>query len=599
MGRLLIGCLAFAGCLSLEAAVLLSEDFDYPNGALTNVSGGKWALHSGNGAGLFVKNGAAELDSSTDVLRDDVHAPLAGAPIKPDSGASLFASFDVKLVVLPKGAGGYFAHFKDSGTTYRARVYATTSGAPAGYYRLGIANGGTAFVALQTNLALNTTYRVMVRYDVASAASALWVNRAAETDPAVLATDSATAAEMVSFALRQSLSSGAGAGKVILDNLVVTSSFSAPVAPVVRFTNVLDNLVRLGDAPTNSFAEHALRPGERLTMTVNVSDPEGCVVTVRPLMAGLPPTAQWNLAATSGKEVTGAFQMQATAAEAGHQYQVSLQAWNDVATNSANWSIYVPTAAEQQVVITEFLANPTADPSAPHYNPLRRDPPLAENVAVADEFIELANLSDTDLDLEGWTIADAVRVRHEFYGPLMLLSSNAVVVYGGPLDGFPPNLDVPTEPASESAAGLALNNSGSETITVRNAASNLVARVVYSGADLSDSGSLSRYPDADGPFVAQSSVSALAVSPGRQWDGRLFSEPALAPARIRNLTAALGAGGAVALTWDAQAGRTYTVWSASQVAGPFTTLATGQTNGCYVDKTLGGARARFYRLSTP
>jgi hypothetical protein len=334
-------------------------------------------------------------------------------------------------------------------------------------------------------------------------------------------------------------------------------------------------------------------------MTVKVSDPEGRVVTVRPVMAGLPPTAQWNLAATSGEEVTGAFLMEATAAEAGNQYQVSLQAWNNVATNTANWSIYVPTAAEQQVIITEFLANPTADPGAAHYNPLRRDPPVAQNIAVADEFIELANLSDTDVDLEGWMIADAVRVRHKFYYPVMLLSSNAVVVYGGPLDEFPPNLDVPAEPASESAAGLALNNSGSETITVRNAASNLVARLVYYGADLSDSGSLTRYPDADGAFVAQSSVSALAVSPGRQYDGRLFSEPALAPARIRNFAASLGAGGAVVLSWDAQVGRTYTVWSASQVSGPFTKLATDQTIGRYVDNALGGARTRFYRLSTP
>jgi len=53
------------------------------------------------------------------------------------------------------------------------------------------------------------------------------------------------------------------------------------------------------------------------------------------------------------------------------------------------------------------------------------------------------------------------------------------------------------------------------------------------------------------------------------------------------------------LTWDPQVGRPCSVWCAIQVAGPFTTLATGQTNGCYVDKTLGGARARFYRLSTP
>src|SRR5262249_53256161 len=46
-------------------------------------------------------------------------------------------------------------------------------------------------------------------------------------------------------------------------------------APTVRFTNYLSNLVRPGDLPTNTFNEHALRPGETLTMQTFTKDPDG------------------------------------------------------------------------------------------------------------------------------------------------------------------------------------------------------------------------------------------------------------------------------------------------------------------------------------
>ncbi|PYI83188.1 MAG: hypothetical protein DME26_15515 [Verrucomicrobia bacterium] len=45
--------------------------------------------------------------------------------------------------------------------------------------------------------------------------------------------------------------------------------------PVVRFTNVLENLVRPGDLPVNSFAENVLRPGEKLALQVVITGAAG------------------------------------------------------------------------------------------------------------------------------------------------------------------------------------------------------------------------------------------------------------------------------------------------------------------------------------
>ena len=152
------------------------------------------------------------------------------------------------------------------------------------------------------------------------------------------------------------------------------------------------------------------------------------------------------------------------------------------------------------------------------------------------------------------------------------------------------------------AFGFGLNNSGGDTILLRNAQSNLIARVVYS--TLSTNSLMTRYPDINGAIVAQSAVSTNAATFGKQSNGRLYSEiaPVVAPAAIL-LTAAFGADAAVRLRWNAESGRTYSVFQSASAAGPFTSLASGLTfasnAGEYADTKLAGVQARFYRISTP
>lgn len=892
---------------ALHAAVLLDEPFAYPDGSLTNVSGGRWVNHSGTAGQADVSAGAVNL---TGTESEDVNAALGGGPYPAGSGAVLYVKFTVRFTALPSGAGTYFLHFKDGGTGFRARVFASTSGAAPDRFRLGIAEAGSTPALLERDLALDTPHTVLVRYDVATAASTLWVDATAETDPSVSATDDGTPITVVALALRQA----SGLGTLVLDDLRVATSFAelfgsgpeeppqiltpprsqtvaegdavtfsvvasgtpplsyqwqrnqtdlpgavqailtlpsvsvadagayrvivsnalgvavsdeavltvtpagsggvvtniahlrtrvdpvnftptdtttlftvegivttwtnlttaahglfylqddtagiavfhngaagvvppagarvrvtAPLThfngllelapavgntqhavvtlstnnplpeprltsptelaglsaadleafwegrlitftnvtappelevfaagsnvtlsddfgypftlrvdartdiggqavpkipfaiigvlsqfdtsdprdtgyqilpsrfadiitplkpPTVRFTNVLANLVRPGSPLTNTYTELGLRAGEELTLHITVTDPFGGSVTVQPDSADLPAGAAWDFPVLTGTEVQGRFTLTAQPADRGRLFEIKLDASNATATHTAVWKIYVPTAVEERVAIAEYLANPTGNTNAAHYNPLRRDPPT-NNPSQHDEYLELVNLGDQDLDLLGWTIADAVSVRHRFYESFILGARNAAIVYGGPLNGFTPGLDVPSIPASESSAGLALNNDG-DTLTVRNQLGGVVERVVYTAAQVSSGGSMTRFPTLDHGFVPQISVSTLAVTPGRQYDGKLWSEPpTIPPTEVGALRATLTAGGAVRLTWPAQAGQTYTVLAAPAVTGPWSPLAEGLSAGEFTDTPPAGTAARFYRVRSP
>ncbi len=911
----LIGLVGVVGLLArpLAAAVLLDEPFDYPDGPLVTVSGGRWGNHRGTAGQVDVSAGAVNL---TQAESEDVSVALGGGPYIPDSGAVLYVKFTVRFTALPTGAGTYFAHFKDGGTGFRARVFAGTANAAEGRFRLGIAKAANTPTFFERDLSLDTPYTVVVRYTVDTTASMLWVDPTAETDPVVNAEDEGMPMPITvaAFALRQSLSAGNGMGTLVLDDLRVATTFAelfglqpdeppeiltppqtqvvaegdsvtfsvvasgtpplyyqwqrnqtnlpgavqasltlnpvtyedtgsyrvvvsnvvgvaiseeaqlfvtpprpnnvftniahlrtllhpvdftptdtttlftvegivttwtnlttpthglfymqddtggiavfhagaggvvppagarvrvtAPLThfngllelapavnntnhavlilstnhplpaprltsptelaglsaavietewegrlitftnvtappeltvftpgsnvtisdefgypytlridartdiggqvvpkipfaiigvlsqfdpsnprdigyqilpsryadiitpikpPTVRFTNVLANLVRPGCPLTNTFSELGLRAGEHLTIHITVTDPFGGSVTVQPDASNLPAGAAWDFPVLTGTEVRGSFAMTAQPADRGRLFEIRLEVTNISAPYTAVWKIYVPTAAEERVAIAEYLANPTGQTNAAHYNPLRRDPPSG-NPSQHDEYLELVNLGDSDLDLLGWTIADAVTVRHRFYESFILGAKNAAIVYGGPLNGFTPNLDVPFIPASESSAGLALNNDG-DTITVRNQLGGVVERLRYTAAQVSPGGSMTRFPTLDHGFAPQINVSSLAVTPGRQYDGKLWSEPPTLPgSEVGPLSATLLTGGRIRLTWMAQPGQTYTVLAAPAVSGPWTPLAGGLSTGQFEDAIPGGPGARFYRVSTP
>ncbi len=333
---------------------------------------------------------------------------------------------------------------------------------------------------------------------------------------------------------------------------------SAFKAATVRFTNTLSNLVRPGDAVVNTYAEHALRPGESISIAYEVTDPEGRPVTVTH-GSDAPADSQWSFTTLTGTVVNGTFQCTASAADAGKAFDVTVTADNGSTSFTQTIRIYVPTPAEQQVVITEFYANAAATNNVPWFNPLNRADLLPGGTdaspANRDEFVELVNLSGESIDFTGWMISDALLRRAYIYPGTpgtLVAPSNSIVVYGGPAFGYTPQLEVPAIAAEVgpgdafSTAGLALNDGG-DTIVLRNAQSNIVSRIVYAGSQVSTNGSLARFPtDRDG-FVAHSSTGDRYWSPGAQPNGSAWtvSQPNtdVAPAIVTppaSLTVAVG-----------------------------------------------------------
>ena len=217
-------CLSAFVAVSASASILFTDDFNYSDGSITAVSGGIWANHSGTAGQVDVQSALVNLTAAES---EDVNALISGGPY---TSGFLYFSMAVNFSVLPAVGGGYFAHFKDATTSgFRARLYATTTGATAGFYRLGVNNGSNLPITatLPADLSLGSTYQVVVRYDASSPANAttVWVNPLLETDPSATATDLVTALGITSIGLRQSTIAAGGMGTLTVDNVRVATSF--------------------------------------------------------------------------------------------------------------------------------------------------------------------------------------------------------------------------------------------------------------------------------------------------------------------------------------------------------------------------------------
>ena len=163
------------------------------------------------------------------------------------------------------------------------------------------------------------------------------------------------------------------------------------------------------------------------------------------------------------------------------------------------------------IVINEILADPAGDLAGDANGDGVRD-------SSADEFVEIANNSGSDLDLSGWSVADAVQTRHTFSAGTVVADGCSIVVFGG---GTPTGSFGGAVVQTASGGSLGFNNGG-DTVTLLDAAANLVAEVPYGGEGGNDQ-SLTRDPDITGPFVLHETVSAASFSPGSQNDGSSFA----------------------------------------------------------------------------
>ena len=337
---------------------------------------------------------------------------------------------------------------------------------------------------------------------------------------------------------------------------------SGPKLPTIEFTLKYENLIRPGRPLESSRTDHFLLYGETAVIEAVVESPSGSEITVTS-------TGDWVLSANPASEVTARLVLTAGEEDFGVSFDVSLEVENSEGVQTLAWDVYVPSEAEQQVAITEFLANPTGKTTASHYNPLYRETPSdSSRINVEDEFIEIANLGQVDVDLADWSVSDAVALRSNFYEGDVLAKRGAVIVYGGRLSGSEPVLgdDVLALPATESTSGLGLNNSG-DTITLRNADGHVIDRIKFGKP--SSKGSMTRHSGLNGAFADHSTVADAAVSAGTWPSSAPFTENPMVEILEIEITVSL-ADGEIHLSWGASAAASYTVRSSNSVAGPYT-----------------------------
>lgn len=224
--------------------LVLGDDFSYPDGSIKTNSFDFWERHSGFTGQTQVVNGKLLLVNSQS---EDINAFLTNNPYAPSGGYVFYARYIVNFSALPtaNGVGEYFAHFKEFGTSqFRARIFSTTNGAPAGQFRIAIANGGFATTVFPFDMDINKPYVIISRYNVGTGESKLWINPASEASTSVSATDLTTTTTIYSYAFRQE----PGIGSLSVDDIRIGTSFSDVFTSVVPTAEPLNIQVVGSDA---------------------------------------------------------------------------------------------------------------------------------------------------------------------------------------------------------------------------------------------------------------------------------------------------------------------------------------------------------------
>jgi endonuclease/exonuclease/phosphatase family metal-dependent hydrolase len=214
-----------------RAEILLADDFNYTDGQLVGTGTNNWTTHSGAANELLVISTRIQLKGANS---EDVNAPLRGQPYASGLINHFYASFVVRFTALPGVHGAYFAHFKGNSTTaFAGRVWALTSGAAPGRFRIGISPaGGSVVSAIHPNdLDLNTDYLVVTRMVNSNSVTKLWIDPVAEIDPAVSASEPGSGFTVAAYGFRQA----AGIGEMSIDNLRVGTEFTDVVANAVPY----------------------------------------------------------------------------------------------------------------------------------------------------------------------------------------------------------------------------------------------------------------------------------------------------------------------------------------------------------------------------
>lgn len=161
--------------------------------------------------------------------------------------------------------------------------------------------------------------------------------------------------------------------------------------------------------------------------------------------------------------------------------------------------------SEGVVVLNEILA----DPPSGIFGDANRD---GVRDASDDEFVELVNLGFEPISISGWTFSDSLTPRHTFSSSASVPARGFFVLFGG---GEPFGFEMFE---TSSTGTLALNNTG-DSLFLYNSDGVLVDFFVY-GSEGNQNTSLTRFPDAKGPFTRHNSISDSLFSPSTTVEGQ-------------------------------------------------------------------------------
>jgi Lamin Tail Domain/IPT/TIG domain len=165
------------------------------------------------------------------------------------------------------------------------------------------------------------------------------------------------------------------------------------------------------------------------------------------------------------------------------------------------------------VGINEYLADPPGSAAGDLIGDANGD---GTRDSADDEFVEVVNRTSVPIDIGGYKISDATQVRFTFPAGTMIPAGEAAVIFGGgtPTGSFG-NAQVNGLVFTTGSGGLSLNNGG-DTISLLDAANQVIEAITFTSAEGGANQSLNRNPEIFGTiFATHTSI------PGA--GGRLFS----------------------------------------------------------------------------
>jgi hypothetical protein len=245
---------------SARAFVVFQDNFNYPNGVLTNST---WVA----GAGNTLNGGVSVLDDGVVIqetgssqprayftngvpgfaITNQIWAGGSGNSINNGTNAYYFgtntpvaAIYFTYTLNVTSATNSYHAYFCDTNFTLVARIYASTNTATPGSYRIGIGTSTTLSAStngsgvvtniIQQDLSFGTSYIIVARYLPASGLESVWVNPANEASSGSTKEASATFTapwpNISGFGIRSATGTSSESGDMNLGSLIIGTTFA-------------------------------------------------------------------------------------------------------------------------------------------------------------------------------------------------------------------------------------------------------------------------------------------------------------------------------------------------------------------------------------